>query len=335
MNKVLSNIGVMLMFLLTAVISQAQEIKIKAELDSSVILIGDQVKLNLQIEYPAQIDIMFPIPSDTLGNTIEIIDRTPIDTLLNSSEKKILSQNFIVTSFDTGYHEIPPFFFGFRFNDMVDSVESNPTALMVYTIPKLDSLMAAIGGPIDIKAPYEAPVTLKEIAPWILGFLLLAGLIFFVTYAIKRKKNNQPLFSLPQKPKEPAHIIALRELDRIKAEKIWQKGQVKQYYSELTDALREYIENRFSINALEQTSDETIAAFAYRRDMLDENLFVNLKKMLKNADLVKFAKFEPLPDDNNLAMVDAYFFVNQTKLEIKQELKPDQKDNDEEEVVMR
>jgi hypothetical protein len=335
MNKVLRNIGVMLLFLLTVLVSQAQEIKIKAELDSSVILIGDQVNLNLQIEYPAQIDIMFPVPADTLGNTVEIIDRTPIDTLLNSSEKKILSQNFIVTSFDTGYHEIPPFLFGFKYNDMVDSVESNPTALMVYTIPKLDSLMAAIGGPIDIKPPYEAPVTLKEIAPWILGFLLLAGLIFLVAYAIKRKKNNQPLFSLPQKPKEPAHIIALRELDRIKNEKIWQKGQVKQFYSELTDTLREYIENRFGINALEQTSDETIAAFAYRRDLLDEKLYINLKKLLKNADLVKFAKFEPLPDDNNLAMVDAYFFVNQTKLEIKQELKNDREETDGQDVELR
>ena len=335
MKLQLFKISVLLLLLLASLSNKAQEVKIKAALDSTAILVGDQVTLNLQIEYPKQLEVQFPMPGDSLGSSVEIVERLQLDTLIISDERLLLTQNFIVTSFDTGYHEIPPFLFRIKLGEMVDSFESNPTGLMVFTLPKLDSLMTAIGGPIDIKPPYEAPVTLKEIAPWLLGSLLALGLIFLILYAIKRKKNNQPIFSFPQKPKEPAHIIALRELDRIKSDKTWQQGHVKQYYSELADTLREYIENRFDINAMELTSDETIAAFAYRRDLLSESIFGNLKRLLKNADLVKFAKFEPLPDDNNLAMVDAYFFVNQTKLEPKPEAKPNADSEEGEEITMK
>jgi hypothetical protein len=123
------------------------------------------------------------------------------------------------------------------------------------------------------------------------------------------------LFKLPVKPKEPAHIIALRELDRIKNEKIWQKDKIKEYYSEVTEVLRTYIEDRFEIPAMEQTSEETLDSFKFRRDLLNEKLYSNLGRILNLADLVKFAKYIPLPDDNNLTLVDAYFFVNETKKE--------------------
>lgn len=95
-----------LFFLLTFQTVHAQEIKIKAELDSTVILIGDQVNLNLQIEFPSQVEVMFPVPADTLGESVEILERKPMDTIRISPERTLLSQNFIITSFDTGYHEI-------------------------------------------------------------------------------------------------------------------------------------------------------------------------------------------------------------------------------------
>jgi hypothetical protein len=170
-------------------------------------------------------------------------------------------------------------------------------------------------GLTDIKMPYGAPVTLKEVTPYILGVLLLGAIIFLILYSIKRKKKNKPLFSLPVKPKEPPHIIALRELDRIKNEKIWQKDKTKQYYSEVTDVLRNYIEERFEIPAMEQTTDETLSSFRYRRDLINEKSMQNLSQILSLADLVKFAKYKPLPDDDNLTLVNSFFFVNETKKE--------------------
>jgi hypothetical protein len=163
--------------------------------------------------------------------------------------------------------------------------------------------------------PYAAPLTLKEVTPYILGILLLGAIIFLVLYSIKRRKKNKPFFALPQKPKEPAHIIALRELDRIKAEKIWQKEKTKQYYSEVTDVLRNYIEDRFEIRAMEQTTDEILDSFRYRKDLISEKNYQNLSQILSVADLVKFAKYKTLPDDDNLTLVNSYFFVNETKRE--------------------
>lgn len=120
---------------------------------------------------------------------------------------------------------------------------------------------------------------------------------------------------MPAKPKEPAHIVALRELDRIKNEKIWQKEKTKQYYSEVTDVLRVYIEDRFDMRAMEQTTDEILDGFRYRKDLLSEKSFTNLSQILSLADLVKFAKYKTLPDDDNLTLVNSYFFVNETKKE--------------------
>lgn len=332
--KKLSNILAVLLVLLTVNL-KAEEIKIKAELDSAAILIGDQVKLNLEIEFPEEIDVFFPVPSDTLSEHVEIIERSLLDTVQLENNRLSVKQEYLVTSFDTGHHVIPPFEFIFSYNEFKDTAQSNPTVLHVFTLPKIDSLMNALQGPIDIKPPYEAPLSFKEVAPWILGTLLLAGLLFLIIYAIKRRRNNQPIFSFPQKPKEPAHIIALRRLDEIKEEKIWQQGKTKEFYSQVTDTLREYIEDRFGINALEQTSDETIAAFKANEKLLDTTTFGNLQRILKNADLVKFAKYEPLPDENNLALIDAFFFVNQTKIEEKTEAHEEDDDREGDEVLIK
>jgi hypothetical protein len=159
------------------------------------------------------------------------------------------------------------------------------------------------------------------------------AILFFIFYAIKRKKNNKPIFVIPRKPKEPAHIIALRELDRIKQEKLWQQGKTKQFYSEITETLRKYIEDRYGIPAMEQTSDETLDSFKYRRDLLKEKTLENLSRILKLADLVKFAKYRTTPDDDNMTLVNAYFFVNDTKPEEKKPEAPEETRDEEGEDV--
>lgn len=325
----LKNITAFLILLVLPFLSIAREIKTKAELDSAVILIGDQVKLNVEIQFPDDVEIFFPVPSDSLGEHVEIIERSTVDSIIIDENTLKMLQEFTVTSFDTGHHTIAPFKFSFKVGDMSDTIKTNPTTLHVFTLPKLDSLMNAMQGPIDIKEPYEAPVTFKEVAPWIFGILLGAGLIFLIIYAINRRKNNKPIFSFQQKPKEPAHVIALRELDQIKEQKLWQQGKVKEYYSEVTDAIREYIENRYGITAMELTTDEIIRKINEHKGLLDEKLYEYLKQMLSSADLVKFAKFTPPPEENELLLVNAYFLVNQTKIEEQNE-ESDEQDEDEE-----
>ncbi len=307
---------VVLFVLLSGSLQQlkAQQVTVKASIDSTNILIGDQLKLILEIEKPKNMDVQFPLIPDTFSSGIEVVQRLPIDTIkLENKEREKLSQSYFITSFDSGAHQIPSFFFKLKFDRMLDSVATKALTFQVFTM-KIDTTK----GPVDIKPPYSAPVSLKEVTPYILGIILIAAILFFIFYYIKWKKKNVPLFRKPEKPMEPAHIIALRELDRIKAQKLWQQEKIKQYYSEVADTVRAYIENRFNIPAMEQTSAETIGVFKQNKELIDGTSLDQVQHILSLADLVKFAKYAPLPDDNNLTLMNAYFFVNQTKkVEIK------------------
>lgn len=290
---------------------RAQQVKVKASIDSTHMLIGDQMKLILEIEKPKDMDIQFPTVPDTLGSKVEVVKRLPVDTFkLEDKDRERLSQNILISSFDSGSHVIPPFYFKLNHNQLADSIATKALIFEVLTM-KIDTTK----GPVDIKVPYGAPVTLKEVTPYILGVILIAAILFFIFYYIRWKKKNVPLFTRPEKPKEPAHIIALRQLDHIKAQKLWQQEKIKQYYSEVADTIRAYIESRFDIPAMEQTSAETIGVFKQNKELIDGNSLNEIQHILSLADLVKFAKYTPLVDDNNLTLLNAYFFVNQTKKE--------------------
>ena len=322
-----------LLFILTVgtiffpTLSHAQEIRVSARLDSTQILIGDQVNVTLEVQKPAGIAVQFPETAENLSEYIELLKSAPIDTLIEGNVVR-MTQNLLVTSFDSGEHRIPPFWFRIDLGDRIDSIATNELSLRVYTM-EIDTTK----GPTDIKMPYDAPLTLKEVTPWILGIILVAAIIFFIFYYLSRRKRNLPLFTMPPKPKEPAHVIALRDLDRIKDEKIWQKDKIKEYYSQVTDVLRNYIEDRYTIPAMEQTTDEILASFGRQKDKPGVKTLENLRQVLTLADLVKFAKYLPLPDDHNLTLVNSYFFVNDTKPADMPEVKKPEKSNDEGEEV--
>ncbi|QGY42404.1 hypothetical protein GM418_01660 [Maribellus comscasis] len=320
-------IKILFFFMLLIFISgltNAQQIKATASLDSANILIGDQVKLFLEIDHPKNVKVEFPQLPDTIQSLIEVLERSKVDTFEMDSEELMKQiQSYTITSFDSGSYRIPPYWFTFEMDGLVDSVPSNGVTLNVYSMT-----VDTTKGPTDIKMPYGAPLSLKEVIPYILGVILIGAIIFLVLYSIKRKKKNKPIFTRPQKPKEPAHVVALRELDRIKNEKLWQKDKTKQYYSEVTDTLREYIEDRFEISAMEQTTDEILTSFRNRKGLLGEKSFNNLSQILSLADLVKFAKYKPLPDDDNMTLVNSYFFINDTK---KEEPKKEAEENKEDE----
>lgn len=120
-----------------------------------------------------------------------------------------------------------------------------------------------------------------------------------------------------EEPKLPPHEQAIKELDEIKQQKLWQQGRSKEYYTLITDTLRKYIEERFGINAMEMTSGEILELI--RKNSEAQSVYDNLRQILQLADFVKFAKMNPLPDENDLSMMNAYLFVNQTKVEEMQE----------------
>ena len=128
---------------------------------------------------------------------------------------------------------------------------------------------------------------------------------------MKRIRDNKPIIrKVKVEPKLPPHQLAMQEIERIKSEKVWQKGQSKEYYTELTDAIRTYIKNRFGFNALEMTSSEIIDKLL---QMNDKDAISDLRSLFQTADLVKFAKHSPLMNENDANLISAIDFINETK----------------------
>jgi hypothetical protein len=174
----------------------------------------------------------------------------------------------------------------------------------------------------DIKAPATAPVTFREVLPYIAAILILGFLAYLL---VKYFKNRKAKIStvIPVKAAEPAHLTALRELDKIKAQKLWQQKQVKEYYVRITHVIRWYISKRFNIPALEETSDEILSQLGFLK--LNHENYDELVSLLNLADLVKFAKGEPNPDENIIHLDNAYDFIKRTK----------ESENDDKQVVQQ
>ncbi|HBS85152.1 MAG: hypothetical protein A2W91_01570 [Bacteroidetes bacterium GWF2_38_335] len=181
----------------------------------------------------------------------------------------------------------------------------------------------------DVKKPFDAEWSfwedvsnfIKRFYIYFILFVLLAAAAYFIYRYYQKKKLNAPV---PEIPREPAHIIAFRSLTDLKEKKLWQANKIKEYHSELTEIIRRYIEHRFRIMALEQTTAEIMADIEKHR-ALDETNFKLLKQTLELADLVKFAKLTPLPDENDVSMRNSWQLVDNTKQV--EEIKPEKENN--------
>lgn len=307
----------LLSVLLFSFTSIAQEIKATATLDSNSIKIGQQVKLRLDIEYRVdngkQIKIQWPQFADTIRKEIEIVNQSKIDTIIpdkNDPYKFIQSKTLYITSFDSGYWAIPPF--NFTVNGDSNSTKTEALLLSVGSVA-VDTTLAIK----DIKPPFEENYTwldwIKDHMYVVYGSLVAILVIILVIYLIRKYRKIPPPSVIVEAPKIPAHILAFGKLEQLKNEKLWQEGKFKQYHIALSDIIREYIENRFNIQALEQTTDEILLSF--RNVAIDNESMAKLKQILILADLVKFAKEHPLPNENELSMANSYDFINGTKRE--------------------
>ena len=161
----------------------------------------------------------------------------------------------------------------------------------------------------DIRPQFRYPVTFAEVLPWVAGGIVLVAAIIAVWRLIVRRRKNRPLFGKPT-PQDPPHIVALRDLDRIRGEKLWQTGNQKQYYTEITDTLRVYIEKRFCVKTIERTSGEILVDLSVKD--IQPSDFESLKDLFGTADLVKFAKYTASESENENAVPVAVRFVNDT-----------------------
>lgn len=280
-------------------------IVVSAVLDSTTIFIGDQTDLHLQATMDATEQVSLPVYGETLMPEIEIVDRTIADTAQLSDGRIQVNQYLTITSFkDSLFYIAPqPFVCG------GDTLWSEPLSLNVVQPFEVDTTLAIT----DIKDIQKAPIWWWGIIRWILLGLLVIGLGIGIYYLVRyiRKHKTGATEEEEQVPLRPAEEVALEKLDEIKAEKIWQDGKVKEYHTELTDVIREYISRRYEVSSTEKTSDETLREL---KPLMKEqkDLFDRLRKMLSLADLVKFAKWTTTPDENESALLTAYDFVRET-----------------------
>lgn len=284
----------------------SQEIRATAAIDSTILPIGQQSMLHYEVIQPKDVILNFPFFADTLVDKVEILDQTEWDSTEIADMQILIKKDLLITSFDSGLYYIPPVQFGIQNGG--GFIESNPLVLKVITF-EVDTAQ----GIFDIKTVKDVPYTFAELVPWLIGAAIALIVVFLFIYLFKRINRKEPIFVKREKPKEPAHVIAIRSLDELKASKLWQKDQIKEFYTRLTDIVRVYIENRYNIPAMEQISDEILESLKIVDDEPGSAL-KNLEQILRTADLVKFAKHKPLPDENDLSLMDAYLFVNQTKI---------------------
>lgn len=284
----------------------AQQTLIDVSIDSAAILIGEQTVLHLTVTTDNGKNVIVPIPNDTLMTGVEVLNIAKADTTVIDNNRLLIKQDILVTSFDSSLYLLPPF----KVIDQTDTIYSNQVALKVSTIPvnidKPDEFN-------DIKDTWDPPFVLADYYLLIYGVLFACFLICLIGYILKRLRNRQSIIPFKkQEPKLPPFEMAMKELDEIKQQKLWQQGRNKEYYTLLTDTLRKYMVNRFGINAMEMTSGEILELI--RLESEANSSYNSLKQILELADFVKFAKLHPLPDENELSLMNAYLFVNQTKV---------------------
>lgn len=308
---------IIICWLFATSITYAGDIDVHVQLDTNQILIGDWVRLKVEISRDESTLVFWPELTGTIQTTdtteLEILSATKIDTVALRDGFIKESITLTLTIFDTGYYIIPPIQFRYQLNgsDSFETVNSEPLLLAVFTVP-VDTAQ-----PIrPIKEPLNLPFKFSEIQYYVLAgivaLLLIAGLIYYL-----KTRKKKPVMVKRIIRKEPPHDTALKKLRQLEEDKLWQKGEVKEYYSGLSEIIREYIEGRYNFLALESTTDEIISKFM--AISIDPQLKDKLQDMLQTADLVKFAKSSPLPDEHKRYMGIALEFVQSTKTEAKAE----------------
>ena len=318
-----------MLFVAAISISAQQRTSVTATVQPAEILIGEQAVINLQVITPVGTEILFPVEfhNNQIVPGIELLAIFPPDTLIEGNVMT-LNVTYLITSFDSLLFYIP----FMPISDGVDTIFSNSMGLHVRTPELRESTLAFIdqlhAGEVDridfeqldtydIKPIRRAPFVWTDWLwlLWILlGALLLGAIIGALFWLYLRKKNKGYFFAPPVVI--PPHVLAVQEIDKLKAEKAWQQGREKEFYTKLTDILRIYITERYGVNALELTSGEILAEINKRTEV--DSVVDNLKQILSTSDLVKFAKYTPYIDENDMSLVNAYFFVSQTKEEAPQ-----------------
>ena len=271
----MKRVSLFLVVLTMGMLASAQAVY---QLDSNNITIGDQVTLT--------------ISGESNYRTMEELSQNGVLALKQTYDSVNHLQFTTITSFDEGEHSI-------KFGDE-DSI-----VLAVNDVEGVDTVNIEVKDIADI---IKVRYTFWEIFRWILLGLAVVAVVVAIVYVIKRLKAHKPIIELHVEPPIPPDTRALNALEELRRKELWQAGKLKEYYTDLTDIVRNYLEEAWDIPSTDMTSDETLEAFSSCKAYSETN-DTKLRQILKTADMVKFAKSEPLPNEHTQAMNYATEFV--------------------------
>jgi hypothetical protein len=288
----------------------AQEIKVTASTDTTDYLIGDRIKYFLNINTDKNVYIINPFFRDSLRDVDVISISNPV--IAENDSSKTIKYTSVLSRFDSAQVTIPPIKIEYRVkgDNTLKSAFSNPVTFNVHT------LKVSIKEDIkDIKPPMRL-FNYAFLIYILIGLLFIAaGYFIYVRYF----KNKPEKVVEKKEEKILSHQLALRKLDQLESEKLWQKGFVKDYHTRITEIIREYFEKQFGLPALELTTTESLNLL--RRHSQGKKVLDITSQFLNNADLVKFAKFIPLETVNTEMMTQAREIVSKTMSIQKEEVK--------------
>lgn len=275
------------------------------------ILVADQLLYGFELKQVEEGTLLaFPEVPDTTDDRLLFLSPWKMDTIKVSRQKKGMPRlldlrgSIVISSFEEGKYELPQIMVGRMSKDgVVDTLVFDPMRMEVKTIP-VDTTTFV---PHDIKGQIRYPLTFDEVLPWVAGgWLFVVLVILAVCLIIINRRKDDPAYVRM----EPAHIVALRKLDRYRGNKMWVPEKQKMFYSGITDALREYIVSRYGISAMEMTTSEIFEDM--RKTDAPKELVAEIKDLFERADFVKFAKYVASDEDNSSALPVAVRFVTQT-----------------------
>lgn len=295
---------------------QAQTPTVEARLEPDSVMVGDRFDCIIEVEQDMVQVIAFPTFDNSADGNIELVAESQPDTLLREGRRLKLRKRYTLQTFAEGrvYMGRPAVLYMDK--NITDTLSSRDSLVLTVGTYIIDSTSMPI---MTLKPQRSLKFRFGEISGYLLWGLLALVLIAAAAYAAVRilhhyGRNVSDLFKSP--PPLPPHVVAIKALESLHHQKLWQNGRYKQYYSGITDILRTYIAARYEIGAMEMTSDEIIAAM----QSLDvpQKSAMDLTGILQTADLVKFAKAEPDPEQNENDYLRAYYFVEETKVQEEQ-----------------
>lgn len=296
-------------------IASSQNISARAFTDTSEYLIGDYIHYTIVAEYDKEISIFRPDFTGLLSN-IDLISEDEAQTVVKG-DTVTTTYRLILSRYDSSEVIIPPVEIKYGINIDTSArvpflAEKDTTLLSAFTNEvkfSVNAIKVNVEEDIkDIKQPLTIPPDWRIIALWILAAAILAGAAIYFYLKYKKKKAALPV--VKKVIIIPPHVKALGDLNELEKQQLWQKGEIKEYHSRITEIIRNYFEERFKMPALELSTSEIMIYLDKQPGA--EDIKELTSAFLNNADLVKFAKYIPLNTINEEMMKQAVEIVERT-----------------------